>query len=70
MFVEVVVVDAGALDVSATTVGSRRRRVGHVIEPIDKGGLHVQGAVVGDDQVDVKVNGPVFEPVKSAVVRY
>ncbi|HWM88257.1 MAG TPA: hypothetical protein VNO33_20525 [Kofleriaceae bacterium] len=62
MFVDVVVVVAGALDLSATFVESRRRRVGHVIEPIDNGGPQVHGAVVDDDQVNVKVDGTVFEP--------
>ena len=70
MFVEVVVVEDGAVDLSATAVGSRRRRVGHVIEPIDNGCPHVHGAVVDDDQVNDQVNGPDFEPVKSAEARY
>lgn len=60
----------GALDVSATGVGSRRRGVGHVIEPIDNGAAQVHGAVIDDDQVNVEVDGPVFDQVQSAVRRY
>jgi len=63
--VEVNVVLAGAVDLSATAVGSRRRRVGHVIEPIDNGGPHVHGAVFDDDQVNVKV-GRFFEAARTA----
>ncbi|HWM86018.1 MAG TPA: hypothetical protein VNO33_09275 [Kofleriaceae bacterium] len=50
-----VVVDAGALDVSGTFVG-HVDKVGHVIEAVDNGGAQVQGAGIDHDQVNV--NGP------------